>query len=78
MKQEVDPVLDLLDEWEQGSLKLIDNGATSLHPQQIDSTRENMRTLLLHSYYKDVRKRRFMEMYKSCYYIFKQLKKELA
>ena len=78
VKKEADPVLDLLDEWEQGSLKLIENGNSTLHTQQIDSTKENMRTLLLHSYYRDVRKRRFMEMYKSCYYIYNQLIKELA
>lgn len=78
VKEEADPVFDMLDEWEEGSLKLASAGTTELHPQQIDSTKENMRTLLLHSYYRDVRKRRFMEMYKSCYYIFNQLKKELA
>jgi|SRR5690625_1064324 len=77
VKKETEPVFDLLERWEKESLQVISLGKSTLHPQQITSTKENMEALLLHSYYLDVRKRRYMEMYKSCFYIFSQMLKEM-
>jgi len=79
MKKESEPVFATLDKWVERSEELVkQRKITVLHPQQIDATKENMESLVLHSYYKDTRKRRFMEIYKSCYYIFAQLLKELT
>lgn len=79
VKKEADIVFSILDQWIDESRKLIEKGElTVLHPQQIDATKENMESLVLHSYYKDTRKRRFVEIYKSCYYIFAQVLKELT
>lgn len=78
VKLEADPVFQLLDKWENAALIAIQQKTKTIHPQQISSTKENMQTLLLHSYYKDTRKRRFIEMYKSCYYVYMQLLKELT
>ncbi|MEI3604765.1 DUF1798 family protein [Pseudogracilibacillus sp. SE30717A] len=76
VKQETEPYFLALEEWEKIALIFIKNKSNLLHPQQINSTKENMEALMLHSYYKDVRKRRYMEMNKSCRYIFHQLIKE--
>src|SRR5699024_739693 len=79
VKKETEPVFATLDRWVETSEKLVkQRKITVLHPQQIDAKKENMESLVLHSYYKDTRKRRFMEIYKSCYYIFAQLLKEIS
>lgn len=79
VKEETNPVFDTLDNWINESSKLVEQRKIKvLHQQQIDATKENMESLILHSYYKDTRKRRFMEIYKSCYYIFAQVQKELT
>lgn len=76
VKKETDPIFDLLDEWEKTAIELIKQNKLLLHEQQIVATKDNMKALLLHSYYFDVRKRRYMEIYKSIHYIFKQMVKE--
>lgn len=76
VKKEADPVFQLLDEWVQEATSQINDRTLDLHPQQIDATKENMESFVLHSFYQDTRKRRFMEIYKSCYYIFILCKKE--
>lgn len=78
VKKETNPIFALLNEWEKNVLGLIDQSLTTLYPQQIHATTENMQAVIIQSYYKDIRKRRFIESYKSCYYIFRQLVKELA
>src|SRR5690625_2591134 len=77
VKEKTLPTFQLLEQWEKLALEIIQNKTGTLHPQQINSTKENMEALILHSYYIDVRKRRYMEMNKSCLYIFNQLIKEL-
>lgn len=78
VKEETDPIFNILDEWAALAMTLSEVNDIALYPQQIEATKENMQSLLLHSYYKDTRKRRFMEIYKSCYYIFAQLLKGTA
>jgi hypothetical protein len=78
VKKEVDPVLDIVDAWESEASRLIQAKEISLLPRQIDATRENMQAFMMHSFYKDTRKRQFVEIYKSCYYIFSQIIKELS
>lgn len=76
VKAETDLTFNILDEWVALTMASSETNELALYPQQIEATKENMQSLLLHSYYKDTRKRRFMEIYKSCYYIFAQLLKE--
>lgn len=76
VKKETDPMFDLLHVWEEAALSHIKKQNVSLHPKQIDATIDNIKTLILHSYYIDVRKRRYMEIYKSCEYILNLLLKE--
>lgn len=76
VKGETVPYFDLLEKWEQLALLAIQKQKSILQPQQITSTKENMEALILHSYYVDIRKRQYMEINKSCHYIFNQLIKE--
>jgi|SRR5690625_2127450 len=70
VKNETNDYFILLDEWEKAALALAEEGRTKVYPEQISTTIENMKTLIMHSYYQDVRKRRYMEIKKSCHYIF--------
>lgn len=77
VKEEVTPIYELVEEWEEQALQAVKNREVNLHPAQINSTKENMDLLIMHSYYKDIRKRRYMEYYKSIRYIFEQIIHEL-
>ncbi|WP_068672034.1 DUF1798 family protein [Oceanobacillus sp. Castelsardo] len=77
VKEEVTPIYNLVEEWEEQALRAVKNREVNIHPQQINSTKENMDLLIMHSYYKDIRKRRYMEYYKSIRYIFEQIIHEL-
>ncbi|MDY0405731.1 DUF1798 family protein [Virgibacillus sp. 179-BFC.A HS] len=67
----------LLEQWETNALAAVKEKKANVHPQQIISTRENMGLLLMHSFYIDIRKRRYMEIYYSCMYVFDLLAKSL-
>lgn len=77
IKEETMPVFLLLEAWEQQTALLVKARKVNLHPHQVQSTTENMEMLLMHSYFKDVRKRKYMETYKSSLYIFNQLLGEI-
>jgi len=77
VKEATSPVYELLANWETDALAIIKEEKINLHPQQVASTRENMELLLLHSYYIDVRRKRYMELYNSIHYIFDQLLREI-
>ncbi|MGM8211585.1 DUF1798 family protein [Virgibacillus sp. W0430] len=77
VKKETNPIYLLLEQWQELSLQAIKQRKVNVHPHQIVSTKENMELLLLHSYYIDARRKRYMELNKSCNYIFNQLLNEL-
>lgn len=77
MKEETSPIYNLLEQWEEDTLQLVKNREINVHPHQVASTRENMELLLLHSYYVDARRKRYMELNHSCHYIFDQLLREI-
>lgn len=77
MKKETTPIFDLLVKWEESTLALVKERGITLHPQQIIATRENYEMLLMHSYYKDIRIRKYNETNKSCHYILEQIIREL-
>lgn len=77
MKESTQPIYDLLEEWEEEALAFVKKRKVNVHPHQIASTRENMELLILHSYYVDARRKRYMELNHSCHYIFDQLLKDL-
>lgn len=77
MKKETTPIFDLLEIWEESTLALIKQRELTLHPQQIIATKENYEMLLMHSYYKDIRIRKYNETNKSSHYILEQIIREL-
>lgn len=76
MKECTQPIYDLLEEWEEAALASVKLRKVNVHPHQIVSTKENMELLILHSYYVDARKKRYMELNQSSHYIFDQLLKD--
>lgn len=78
VRSEILPYYDLLDEWDEQTKELIKQGEVKLHPQQVDATSKSLRALALHSYYIDIRKKRYMNIKKSIDYVFQLLLKELV
>lgn len=77
MKEETAPIYELLEQWEESALSFVKNREVNVHPHQIISTKENIELILLHSYYIDVRRRRYMEINQSSHYIFEQILREI-
>jgi len=77
VKEETLPVYDLLEEWEAAALDTVKTRKASIHPQQITSTKENMELLLMHSYYIDTRRKRYIELHNSILYVLDLLLEEL-
>ncbi|HLR15145.1 MAG TPA: DUF1798 family protein [Bacillota bacterium] len=73
MKEETAPIYTLLSEWEETCLAEVKLRNVQVHPHQIHATAENIELLILHSYYKDLRKRRYMEYYNSSHYVCNQI-----
>lgn len=78
MKKETAPIYNLLKNWEEQALKLIKQRKLNIHPQQIQSTKENIERIIVHSYYIDVRRRIYMELHQSTQYIFNQILRDLV
>lgn len=78
VKEKTLPIYELLEIWEESTLHVVQERKVNVHPHQITSTRENMELLLMHSYYVDVKRKRYMELNHSIHYIFDQLLRELA
>ncbi|MFC4404388.1 DUF1798 family protein [Gracilibacillus xinjiangensis] len=77
VKERTNPIFEQIDEWYSSALLFIKKREVQVHPQQLQSTEENLKLLLLHSYYIDVRKKRYMELYQSVKYVFDLLKKDI-
>ncbi|WP_458947114.1 DUF1798 family protein [Oceanobacillus sp. CAU 1775] len=73
VKRETTPVFNLLETWEEITLEQVKLKQVKVHPHQVASTRENMELLLMHSYFFDARKKRYMDLYQSVLYIFDQI-----
>ncbi|WP_077621771.1 DUF1798 family protein [Sediminibacillus massiliensis] len=78
VKKETTPVHDLIVKWEEHASAFVQNKQVSVHPQQVASTSENLQLLLLHSYYIDVKRKRYMELYQSVQYVFDLLLKDIG
>ncbi|GAB3066244.1 DUF1798 family protein [Virgibacillus ainsalahensis] len=77
VKEDTTPIYERLEKWEEDALSVVKARKVNVHPQQITSTRENMELLMMHSYYHDVKRKRYMELNHSIHYIFDQLLSEL-
>lgn len=77
MKEETESIYSKIEEWEESSLAFVKRREVNVHPHQVVSTRENFELLLLHSFYIDARRKRYMELNHSCDYIFDRLLDEI-
>lgn len=77
MKEETKSIYRILEEWEKLALQVIKYDKINVHPQQIISTAENVELIILHSYYIDAKRKRYMNLYKSCQYVMDQLLRAL-
>ncbi|WP_174613569.1 DUF1798 family protein [Virgibacillus ihumii] len=73
VKSQTEPIYQMLDNWEEEALAVVKDQKVSLHPHQVTSTKENMGLLLMHSFYIDVKRKRYMELNHSVNFIFDQL-----
>ncbi|UOQ47611.1 YppE family protein [Gracilibacillus caseinilyticus] len=77
VKEQTAPVFKKVENWYQEALQFVKNRHVNVHPQQIESTEENIKLLLLHSYYVDVRRKRYMELHQSVIYVFSLLRDDI-
>ncbi|WP_110112353.1 YppE family protein [Bacillus sp. CGMCC 1.16541] len=75
---EVKPYVDAffieLDEWEMVTKKWIqDEKPKYIHLNQITSTIENLHNVVLQSFYKDTREKRFKQMYQANKYVLESI-----
>ncbi|GAA0297414.1 hypothetical protein GGQ92_000382 [Gracilibacillus halotolerans] len=77
VKKETEKPFEQIEQWGKESMEFVKNREVSVHPQQIDSTLENLRLVILHSYYIDARLRRYMNLHTSIKYVLEQLLKDM-
>ncbi|KAA0550219.1 DUF1798 family protein [Bacillus sp. BGMRC 2118] len=74
VKPYADEVFELTDRWkEQVVIWIKKEKPKYLHPNQIDSTIENLTTVALQAFYPDTRPKRFKELIRSNEYIFESI-----
>ncbi|MFC4557349.1 DUF1798 family protein [Virgibacillus kekensis] len=77
VKEHTTPIYTLLEDWEENALAAVKERRVTIHPHQVTSTRENMELLLMHSFYVDVKRKRYMELNHSIHFILDQLLRDL-
>lgn len=78
VKDETQEIFKLLVSWEVAAKDFVERKSTKVFSPQITATKENIEVLILHSYYKDLRKRLYMERYHSVLYVLENLLEELV
>ncbi|WP_054753104.1 DUF1798 family protein [Piscibacillus salipiscarius] len=66
MKEEATPIFEKIEKWEDDANDLVHK--LPIFPNQIKNTKDNLEIMILHSYFNDVRKKRFVELYQSVKY----------
>lgn len=77
VKGETEPIFKSLNNWEKLIIEENKRGRLIIPEHIILSTKDNMTALIMHSFYKDVRRRRYMEIKRSCIYTYQSVLKEL-
>lgn len=77
VKKDSKKIFDALNEWEHSALDYVKSNKSKVTFQQIIATKENIELIILHSYYKDIRKRRYMEYFSSSVLVLKLLYDEI-
>ncbi|WP_188205987.1 DUF1798 family protein [Alkalibacillus aidingensis] len=66
IKEETKPLFEKIETWEEDAQAIVHK--LPIFPNQIQNTKDNLEIMILHSYFHDVRKKRFMELYHSVMY----------
>ncbi|SDD48818.1 protein of unknown function [Terribacillus halophilus] len=77
VKAETGPMYELLQKWHQTAADFVQQRDVSVHPQQVQSTEENVHLIILHSYYIDIRSERYMDYHQSIGYVIHLLDEDL-
>ncbi|WP_138417041.1 DUF1798 family protein [Aquibacillus sediminis] len=77
VKDQTTPTYEMIQQWQEVALAFVKDRKVQVHPQQIESTSENLELLLMHSYYIDVKRKRYMELHHSIHYVFDRLLEDL-
>ncbi|PAD39484.1 hypothetical protein CHH53_06050 [Terribacillus sp. 7520-G] len=77
VKRETEPMYELLQKWHHSAADFVQQRDVSVHPQQIQSTEENVHLIILHSYYIDIRSERYMDYHQSIGYVIQLLDEDL-
>lgn len=77
VKSELNDKFLLLEDWYRLTHEKIKNGQLNVPETMLESTKDNMEQLMLHSYYFDVRIRRYNEIKKSCLYVYHTILDEI-
>ena len=70
VKAETAPFFRKIEKWNEQATVFVKNKEVKVHPQQVASTAENLELLLMHSFYLDVKRKRYMELHQSVHYVF--------
>ncbi|WP_347860502.1 DUF1798 family protein [Salimicrobium sp. PL1-032A] len=69
VKKETAPHFELTKKWFEEAEVFVKDREVSVHPNQVQSTYENIEMLILHSYYLDIDKNRYKDLYHSSHYV---------
>ncbi|RWZ60303.1 DUF1798 family protein [Halobacillus fulvus] len=69
VKSETSDMFELNNKWRDEAEIFVKDRETSVHPNQVKSTHENIEMIILHSYYLDIHRKRFKELYQSAHYV---------
>lgn len=72
IRLETKPTFTKIDAWEKEANAQVSK-YKKLFPNQIKNTKDNLELVLLHSFYIDVKRKRYMELYQSILYVFNEI-----
>lgn len=77
VKEKSTPIFNNLEEWSESVRSKVKLRQINFPIQLIDTAKVNMKSLIMHSFYFDIRTRQYKEMYRSIKYTFYEILKEV-
>ncbi|ARI77287.1 YppE family protein [Halobacillus mangrovi] len=77
VKKETKPMFNLNNTWRDEAETFVKNRKAKVHPNQVKSTHENIEMIILHSYYLDIHRKRFKELFQSAHYVLDMILDDL-
>ncbi|MBM7552505.1 DUF1798 family protein [Thalassobacillus pellis] len=78
VKKETMPLFEKNDKWLDTASAFVKDREVKVHPNQVQSTHENIELLILHSFYLDVKKKRYNELHHSVHYVLDMILTSLS